>query len=111
MIWAGVPQTLELGIIDMLLSHLRSDKAPARQEIPRVWQPDAVSAQFSLVALGGVESFLDDARYHSQMFLLGTFKFESQPGIGEIIRGQFEYISLSVSDVNSVGKSDRKLPN
>jgi hypothetical protein len=46
MIWAGVPQTLELGIIDMLLSHLRSDKAPARQEIPRVWQPDAVSAQF-----------------------------------------------------------------
>jgi hypothetical protein len=64
---------------------------------------------FSLVALGGVESFLDDARY--QMFLPGTFKFESQPGIGEIIRGQFEYISLSVSDVNSVGKSDRKLPN
>ncbi|KAJ6575584.1 hypothetical protein DFH09DRAFT_981151 [Mycena vulgaris] len=64
MIWAGVPQIMELGIIDMLLSHLRAEKAPASSR--RKWQRDADFANLSLFALGAMEPFIDDPRYQTQ---------------------------------------------
>jgi hypothetical protein len=57
---------MELGIVDMLLSHLRADKAPLLTPVPRPWQLDADFANLSLVALGNIERFLDDPKYRAQ---------------------------------------------
>ncbi|KAJ7754365.1 hypothetical protein DFH07DRAFT_959816 [Mycena maculata] len=66
MVCADVPRTIELGAVDMFLSHLRAEKAPALTRIPRKWQLDADFAHLSLVALGGTELLLDKPRYQSQ---------------------------------------------
>ncbi|KAJ7510705.1 hypothetical protein B0H11DRAFT_2402125 [Mycena galericulata] len=65
-VWADVPQTMELGAVDMFLSHLRADKAPASRQIPRRWQLDADFAHLSLLALGGMEPLMDNPRYAAQ---------------------------------------------
>ncbi|KAJ7876615.1 hypothetical protein B0H13DRAFT_2054973 [Mycena leptocephala] len=65
MVWQTVPKTMELGIVDMLLSHLRADKAPLLTPVPRPWQLDADFANLSLVALGNIERFLDDPKYRA----------------------------------------------
>ncbi|KAJ7096871.1 hypothetical protein C8R44DRAFT_889470 [Mycena epipterygia] len=66
MVWADAPKTMELGIIDMFLSHLRAEKAPASTRVPRKWQIDADFAHLSLLGLGGMQAFADDPRYQAQ---------------------------------------------
>ncbi|KAJ7153961.1 hypothetical protein C8R43DRAFT_1066488 [Mycena crocata] len=66
MTWAYVPKTMDLGIIDMFLSHLRAEKAPMLTRVPRKWQRDGDFANLSLLALGGMEKFLDDPKFETQ---------------------------------------------
>ncbi|KAJ7466019.1 hypothetical protein FB451DRAFT_1093503 [Mycena latifolia] len=62
-VWPHVPQMMELGIVDMLLAHLRADKAPM---LTRRWQLDADFAHLALFALAGMEPFFDLPQYDSQ---------------------------------------------
>ncbi|KAJ7140415.1 hypothetical protein C8R46DRAFT_1320349 [Mycena filopes] len=63
MVWAGVPGIMELGVVDMFLSHLSEGKAPISA---RQWQLDAEFAHLSLVGLCGMHPFIDDPRYGVQ---------------------------------------------
>ncbi|KAJ7510709.1 hypothetical protein B0H11DRAFT_2402135 [Mycena galericulata] len=58
---------MELGVIDMLLSHLRANNVPASTNILPKWQLDAEFAHLSLAALGEIERFMDGPRYQSQI--------------------------------------------
>ncbi|KAJ7664868.1 hypothetical protein B0H17DRAFT_1143541 [Mycena rosella] len=66
MVWADLPQLMELGIVDMFLSHLRADKTPALTRVPRKWKVDGDFANLSLRALGGAQALIDDPGYRSQ---------------------------------------------
>ncbi|KAF7374500.1 MYND-type domain-containing protein [Mycena sanguinolenta] len=65
-VWVDVPQTIELGAVDVFLSHLRSDKAPALTRTPRRWQSDADFAHLSLVGISAMNPLIDDPRYQAQ---------------------------------------------
>ncbi|KAJ7153950.1 hypothetical protein C8R43DRAFT_1235338 [Mycena crocata] len=75
--WADVPKTMDLGIIDVFLSHLRADKAPMSMRVPRKWQLDGDFANLSLLALGGMQPFLSDPMYQTQCRAV----YEAWPGL------------------------------
>ncbi|KAJ7648029.1 hypothetical protein FB45DRAFT_1102637 [Roridomyces roridus] len=66
-VWAHVPRILDHGIIDMFLSHLRQELAPAST---REWRNDATFAQLSLRALSGMPRFFDAPKYAEQARML-----------------------------------------
>ncbi|KAJ7227649.1 hypothetical protein C8J57DRAFT_201522 [Mycena rebaudengoi] len=83
-VWAGAEAStlMDLGIVDMFLSHLRSDKAPRLTNIPRGWQRDADFAYLSIMSLGRMELLIDQPRYQSQVHMVlrawpGIFKWTS----------------------------------
>ncbi|KAJ7238561.1 hypothetical protein B0H12DRAFT_1137172 [Mycena haematopus] len=76
-VWADVPQTIELGAVDVFLSHLRAEQAPALTRTPRRWQRDADFAYLSLVALGEMEPLIKNPRYHDNIGAV----VEGWPGI------------------------------
>ncbi|KAF8145431.1 hypothetical protein K438DRAFT_1872125 [Mycena galopus ATCC 62051] len=65
-VWVDVPQTIELGAVDMFLHHLRAEKAPVLTRTPRRWQQDADFAHLSVVALGKMEGLIDNPGFQSQ---------------------------------------------
>ncbi|KAJ6512831.1 hypothetical protein C8R45DRAFT_327996 [Mycena sanguinolenta] len=65
-VWVDVPQTIELGAVDVFLSHLRADKAPALTRTPRRWQKDDDFAHLSLVAIGAMNPLIDNPQYQAQ---------------------------------------------
>ncbi|KAJ6623709.1 hypothetical protein B0H10DRAFT_1909059 [Mycena sp. CBHHK59/15] len=76
-VWADVPGTMELGIIDMYLSHLRADKAPKLTDPPHPWALDADFAFLAISSLARMQLLVDDPRYLSQMRAI----VEAWPGI------------------------------
>ncbi|KAJ7758402.1 hypothetical protein B0H16DRAFT_1885376 [Mycena metata] len=77
MVWGDVPGMVELGIVDMFLSHLREEKAPPLSGPRREWQLDAEFAHLSVVGLCGMQRFFDNPRYFTE----ATSVLNSWPGI------------------------------
>ncbi|KAJ7611321.1 hypothetical protein FB45DRAFT_875513 [Roridomyces roridus] len=73
-VWADVPQTVELGVIELFLSHLREDMAPSS---PREWQLDADFAHISLYGLSSMDRLINDPEHASQTHAI----FSGLPGI------------------------------
>jgi hypothetical protein len=65
---------MELGIIDVFLSHLRADKAP---QGTRTWDLDGDFAFLAIMSLGKMERVIDQAEYEPQ--ILATLR--AWPGI------------------------------
>ncbi|KAJ7608150.1 hypothetical protein FB45DRAFT_1129978 [Roridomyces roridus] len=73
-VWADVPLTVELGAVELFLSHLREDMAPSS---PREWQLDADFAHISLFGLSSMDRLINDPEHASQTHAI----FSGLPGI------------------------------
>ncbi|KAJ6507844.1 hypothetical protein C8R47DRAFT_59815 [Mycena vitilis] len=77
-VWAASPSTMDVGIIDMFLSHLRAERAPRLTRIPRKWRLDADFAFLSIMGLGRMTpSIVQDNQRRAQMLEI----VEAWPGI------------------------------
>ncbi|KAF7336784.1 hypothetical protein MVEN_02113800 [Mycena venus] len=77
-VWADAPSTIELGIIDMFLSHLRVEKAPKLTRIPRKWDLDADFAFLSIMGLGRMtQPFIENAEHRTRVLAVA----KAWPGI------------------------------
>ncbi|KAJ7616411.1 hypothetical protein FB45DRAFT_1105490 [Roridomyces roridus] len=69
-VWPNIPDTIELGVVEMFLSHLQVDKVPPPN---RAWQIDADFANVSLDGLRYMTSLLDTPSFlqHARAVLAG----------------------------------------
>ncbi|KAJ7627043.1 hypothetical protein FB45DRAFT_920555 [Roridomyces roridus] len=76
-VWADIPQTAELGAVDVFLSHLREDLVPT-PSTPGQWQHiDGNFAFMSLYALSFMDNVLDNPNFSTQTDAI----FSGLPGI------------------------------
>ncbi|KAJ7626994.1 hypothetical protein FB45DRAFT_57158 [Roridomyces roridus] len=65
-VWTEVPDTMELGVIDLFLSHLRGEMVPSLEVPPLQGQLAPEFAHQSLLGLTEMDRRIDDPQYNQQ---------------------------------------------